>query len=155
MRQRKLSKTLQSAALQSLQRSTIYQQKPLELCLSRRDPEPEYPFWRWGWSGESREAGFSSWLRRSEDRGSRASQSVKVFLWCLFSRSISAVSSSCGWGERRCWSLPARCTKWWELRRSLTSFLPTNCQDPGLVWGSSAKFGTGYRVSETSLGKNY
>ena len=41
----------------------------------------------------------------------------------------------------------------WESRRSLTSFLPTNCQDPGLVWGSSAKFGTGYRVSETSLGK--
>ena len=43
--------------------------------------------------------------------------------------------------------------KLWESRRSLTSFLPTNCQDPGLVWGSSAKFGTGYRVSETSLGK--
>ena len=43
--------------------------------------------------------------------------------------------------------------KLWESRRALTSFLPTNCQDPGLVWGSSAKFGTGYRVSETSLGE--
>ena len=38
-------------------------------------------------------------------------------------------------------------------RSKLTSLFLTNCQDPGFVRGSSNKLGTGYRGSDTSLGR--
>ena len=38
-------------------------------------------------------------------------------------------------------------------RSKLTSLFLTNCHDPGFVRGSSTKFGTGYRGSDTSLGR--